>query len=127
MTHRRQEWRLPARDQHTDTVGQTWHQRLGSSSSAELEIRHAVAAPGCPSVLPATFVAPMLSPMEPVLEQYEVVRLLGSGGMAHVWRVRHRQFGTEHAVKVLKNRSPGLAARLRTEGHLVRSLHHPNV
>ena len=34
-------------------------------------------------------------------ERYEVVSVIGKGGMAVVYRVRHRQLGTPHALKVL--------------------------
>lgn len=65
--------------------------------------------------------------MRPQLERYEVLRLLGSGGMAHVYLVRHRELGTQHALKVLREHSPRLAVRLRQEGEIQRSLRHHNV
>jgi predicted ATPase/Tfp pilus assembly protein PilF len=65
--------------------------------------------------------------MGPELERYEVLRLLGAGGMGRVYLARHRARGTLHAIKLLKERSPRLSARLRTEGEAQRSLRHDNV
>ncbi len=61
----------------------------------------------------------------PQLDGYEVLRLLGSGGMAWVWLARHRDSGTLRAVKVLLEPSPRLEDRLRAEGEL--RLRHDNV
>jgi adenylate cyclase len=45
-----------------------------------------------------------------LLERHEVVRLLGVGGAAQVWEVRHRALGTRHALKVLTWAGPLAAA-----------------
>ena len=52
-------------------------------------------------------------PLEPgqSVERYDVEAVLGEGGMAVVYRVRHRTLGTAHALKVLS--SVGYAARDR--------------
>ena len=62
-----------------------------------------------------------------VVDRYEVLGLLGEGGMARVYVVRHRHLGTEHVLKVLA--APGLAgqARLLREGQVQAALRHPHV
>jgi serine/threonine protein kinase len=58
---------------------------------------------------------------------YEVLGVLGKGGMASVWRVRHRQLQTLHALKVLDHASPDIEARLLAEGRIQARLSHPNL
>ena len=62
-----------------------------------------------------------------VVERYEVEAMLGEGGMAVVYRVRHKTLGTAHALKVLT--SVGFAARERLllEGRAQAALSHPNI
>ena len=61
---------------------------------------------------------------------YEVVRLLGRGGMAEVYLGRHSGLGRDVAIKVL---SPSLAAeadfrrRFEREARTVAALKHPNI
>ena len=54
-------------------------------------------------------------------------RLLGEGGIAQVYAVRHLQLGTLHALKLLTIQRRGLAARLLQEGRIQAQLRHPNV
>jgi serine/threonine protein kinase len=61
------------------------------------------------------------------LDRYEVLSVLGRGGMATVYSVRHRDLGTHHALKVLHVDAPGLSERLLFEGRVQASLRHPNV
>ncbi len=62
-----------------------------------------------------------------LVERYEVLGLLGEGGLARVYRVRHTQLGTTHALKLLTLRRNGLAERLLLEGRIQAQLRHPNV
>lgn len=62
-----------------------------------------------------------------VLERYSVEAVLGEGGMAVVYRVRHRQLGSVHALKVLSLAAPSLRDRLVQEGRVQASLRHPNI
>jgi serine/threonine protein kinase len=59
--------------------------------------------------------------------RYVVDGLLGTGGMASVYRAHHRELGTDHALKVLTVSMPSLLHRLRLEGRVQASLRHPNV
>jgi serine/threonine protein kinase len=62
-----------------------------------------------------------------VNERYQVIDLLGEGGLAQVWRVRHVDLGSEHALKVLIFRRARLAERLLLEGRIQAQLKHPNI
>ncbi len=59
--------------------------------------------------------------------RYEVEALLGEGGVAVVYRVRHTQLGSPHALKVLKLVHPHIRRRLLQEGRLQAHLRHPNI
>jgi eukaryotic-like serine/threonine-protein kinase len=61
------------------------------------------------------------------IDRFQVEATIGVGGMATVYRVRHRQLHTRHALKMLKIRSPALADRLLQEGRIQAGLKHPNV
>ncbi len=59
--------------------------------------------------------------------RYKLLSLLGEGGMARVYRVRHQQLGTEHALKVLVSASDDVRERLLHEGRVQASLKNPNI
>lgn len=65
-----------------------------------------------------------------ILGQYELLNLIGRGGMATVYRARQRSMGREVAVKVI---SPDLAdeaefsARFEREARIIAGLHHPYI
>ena len=61
------------------------------------------------------------------VDRYVVEAFLGEGGIARVYRVRHAQLGTTHALKMLSVRSPSLTQRLVREGRIQASLRHPSV
>jgi serine/threonine protein kinase len=65
-----------------------------------------------------------------LLEQYEVVRLLGTGGHAYVYECRDLFLDEHLALKVIPNpphRGRELLDRARAEAQLLRRLSHPNV
>ena len=62
-----------------------------------------------------------------VVERWRVETLLGEGGTARVWRVRHLELGTLAALKVLTLDHPVIRERLVREGRLQASMDHPNV
>ncbi len=62
-----------------------------------------------------------------VVDRYTVEGPLGEGGMAMVYRVRHNQLGTYHALKVLTIASTQIAQRLIQEGRVQATLRHPNI
>jgi len=64
------------------------------------------------------------------LGTYEVVALLGAGGMGEVYRARDRNLGRDVALKVLPAAfaaDPDRLARFEREAHAVAALSHPNI
>ncbi|MEZ4317435.1 MAG: serine/threonine-protein kinase [Myxococcota bacterium] len=60
-------------------------------------------------------------------DRYIIEEVIGEGGMAMVYRARHSQLGTRHAVKVLTLTSRAVRERLLQEGRVQAQLRHPNV
>ena len=61
------------------------------------------------------------------LGNYLIEEPLGQGGVATVWRARHRFLGTTHALKVISRPSPKALTRLLREGRVQAQLQHPAV
>ena len=64
------------------------------------------------------------------LGSYEIQALLGSGGMANVYRGFDVNLRRAVAIKVLSEAAaaqPGLAARFRQEAQIIAGLHHPHI
>lgn len=62
-----------------------------------------------------------------VIDQYCVEACIGQGGMARVYRVRHMDLGTRHALKVLAIPEARVTERLLQEGRFQASLRHQNI
>ena len=65
-----------------------------------------------------------------IIGTYEVLEVMGTGGMATVYRVRHQVLGSEHALKVLDPvlaRDPEIRQRFVDEGRIQATLNHPNI
>ena len=62
-----------------------------------------------------------------MVHHYEVLELLGEGGAANVYRVRHGRLGTEFALKVLRFNNEDIRTRLLQEGQIQARLRHPNI
>lgn len=65
-----------------------------------------------------------------IFGRYEILELLGEGGMARVYRARDLHLGREVAVKVLLDsvaRDPDLCERFRREARAAATLSHPNI
>ena len=59
---------------------------------------------------------------------YEITERLGSGGMGHVYRARHRRLECDHAIKVWRGSADATAdARLLAEARKAARLSHPNI
>ena len=64
------------------------------------------------------------------LGAYEIVSLLGAGGMGEVYRARDTRLGREVAIKILPDQFAADAeriARFQREAHVLASLNHPNI
>ena len=64
------------------------------------------------------------------LGQYEIVALLGAGGMGEVYRARDARLAREVAVKILPATfaaDPDRLAHFEREARLLASLNHPNI
>jgi eukaryotic-like serine/threonine-protein kinase len=61
---------------------------------------------------------------------YEVLSVLGAGGMGEVYRARDTKLNREVALKVLPEafaQAPERMARFQREAHLLAALNHPNI
>ena len=68
--------------------------------------------------------------LEHQLSSYEILSLLGTGGMGEVYRAHDRKLGREVAIKVLPkefSQDPERLARLEREARLLASLNHPHI
>ena len=64
------------------------------------------------------------------LGSYEVIRLLGSGGMGEVYLARHTRLGREVAIKVLRPEyaaMPEVVQRFFQEAKVVNDINHPHI
>jgi serine/threonine protein kinase len=62
-----------------------------------------------------------------IVDRYVIEGLLGQGGMAVVYRVRHKDLDSVHALKVLTVHSESIRERLRQEGKAQARLRHANI
>src|SRR5262245_60703533 len=64
----------------------------------------------------------------PRIEGYEILELVGRGGMGRVFKARHQALGRIVALKVLvSDADASVQARFRSESQAVAQLHHPHV
>jgi serine/threonine protein kinase len=61
------------------------------------------------------------------VDRFTIEELLGRGGMASVYRVRHTTLGSDHALKVLDLTHGSIRDRLKLEGRLQARLAHPHI
>lgn len=62
-----------------------------------------------------------------VVDRYTVEGVIGRGGMAMVYRVRHHTLGSAHALKVLAVPAESVRERFLLEGRVQAALRHPNI
>ena len=80
------------------------------------------------SVAPVTIAQAMVG--EAIGDQYEVIRLLGEGGMGSVYLARERSLDRLVAIKILRPdlaTAPELRERFRREARTIASLTHPGI
>lgn len=68
----------------------------------------------------------MLSPGQ-TIDRYTVEAVIGHGGTAVVYLVRHKQLNSQHALKVLSLTSSAIRERLLREGRVQAALQHVNI
>ncbi len=70
-----------------------------------------------------------LKPLDLVGENYEIISLLGVGGMGYVYRVRHRILQKLFAMKTLSSQHVTEIAwrRLQVEAQAIARMNHPNI
>jgi eukaryotic-like serine/threonine-protein kinase len=96
----------------------------------DLESLLALESGGDDKILSGSFTQPLASLVGQTVGSYEVISLLGAGGMGQVYRARDTRLNREVAFKIL----PGLfaldvhrLARFRQEALMLASLNHPNI
>lgn len=62
-----------------------------------------------------------------IVERYRVEGVIARGGMAVVYRVKHLQLGSTHALKLLHGLDPLVRDRLLREGRVQADMRHPNL
>lgn len=61
---------------------------------------------------------------------YEIIEKIGEGGYSTVYRARHVELGSEHALKILRSdlvSDEGLRTRFLQEGRILAGLEHPGI
>src|SRR5437764_13881654 len=64
------------------------------------------------------------------LGSYDILALIGAGGMGEVYRARDKKLRREVAIKLLPDefsRDPERVARFQREAEVLASLNHPNI
>jgi len=71
-----------------------------------------------------------LQPGTLLADTYQIVRLIGAGGMGEVYEATHSRLAGRYAVKVLladvSNRAD-MVKRFQREAEVTSKLHHPNI
>ena len=62
-----------------------------------------------------------------LIDRFEIIRLLGSGGMGTVYEARDPELDRSVALKVIREPDPQLSLRLIREAQALAQLQHPNV
>lgn len=69
--------------------------------------------------------------VSPIDQRYEILRRLATGGMAEIYRVRHRSLGKEFALKLVQKGGKSSETHLRQlflrEARLVSRMDHPHI
>src|ERR1700685_1268722 len=71
--------------------------------------------------------SPMTLVNEPLGERFQIVRLLGRGGMSDVYEALDVQRGLRVAVKLLRSSDPEFVRRLAQEARALEGFHHPGL
>src|SRR5437762_2560631 len=83
-----------------------------------------------PTMVGSTEPSPASSPPQVIADRYEILALLGAGGMGRVYRAHDRKLDEVVALKMLRRElldSPGAIERFRQEVKLARRVTSPHV
>ena len=86
--------------------------------------------PTQPSHSPSKFVPPTIAELQPKFPQFELIELLGQGGMGAVYKARQHGLQRLVAVKILPPEASDTAAfaeRFTREARALAKLNHPNI
>ncbi len=73
---------------------------------------------------------PLLNPGTIISDRYEIVRLIGEGGMGSVYEAKHRQIGKRVAIKLLSkdfSEDPETIKRFHQEAQIAGNIGHLNI
>jgi serine/threonine protein kinase len=73
---------------------------------------------------------PSIDQLKPVFPQFEILELIGRGGMGYVYKARQLHLGREVALKLLPEKlstDPHFAERFMREARVLARLNHPNI
>ncbi len=81
------------------------------------------------TIVPAQLNDGKLHALDIVGENYEIISLIGVGGMGYVYRVRHRILQKQYAMKTLSSQHVSEIAwrRLQVEAQAIARMNHPNI
>lgn len=81
------------------------------------------------TIAPAQLNDGKLHALDIVGENYEIISLIGVGGMGYVYRVRHRILQKQYAMKTLSSQHVSEIAwrRLQVEAQAIARMNHPNI
>lgn len=74
--------------------------------------------------------APSMEHLAPIFPQFEIIELIGRGGMGFVFKARQRHLDREVALKLLPEKlgtDPHFAERFMREARVLAKLNHPNI
>src|SRR5262249_42899791 len=63
------------------------------------------------------------------IREYELLEILGRGGMGTVYRARHVYLNKERAIKIIESKlaDPAFTERFIREARILSDMHHPNL
>lgn len=104
--------------------------RMAEDIRRQLEVVEPAVASAAPFVLKQTFAERDLRPGVVIRERYEIVSLVGEGGMGGVFKAWDRTLGRAVAIKFMRqfvSKAEDAVERFRREARIILSLRHPGL
>lgn len=105
------------------------HQPLAGLDPADL-LKQGAAADTFPGESVPAFSLPPIEELAPLFPQFEILELIGQGGMGAVYKVRQKELDRIVALKILPpaiSDTPGFAERFAREARALAKLNHPGI